>query len=296
MTTTTTTCIELRSLSKAFGAVQAVDEVSISVGVGEIVALLGPNGAGKSTTIDLLLGLATPDAGDVAILGRPPREAIAAGDVGAMLQIGSLIRDLTVRELIAMMASLYPDPLGVDEVIALVGIADIAARRTEKLSGGESQRVRFALALVSDPRLLVLDEPTVAMDVEGRHAFWTTMRAFASRGRTVLFATHYLEEADAYADRAVLIAHGRVVADAPTTEIKSMVGPRTITGTLPGIPAAGLRQLPGVTSVERRGDVVALTCADSDAAIRALLTDHPEIRDIEIAGAGLEQAFRELTR
>jgi ABC-2 type transport system ATP-binding protein len=296
MTTTTTTCIDLRSLSKAFAAVPAVDDVTIAIDVGEIVALLGPNGAGKSTTIDMLLGLAVPDAGEVAILGRPPREAIAAGDVGAMLQIGSLIRDLTVRELIAMMASLYPDPLGVDEALELVGIADIAERRTEKLSGGETQRVRFALALVSDPQLLVLDEPTVAMDVAGRHAFWTTMRAFAGRGRTVLFATHYLEEADAYADRAVLMAHGRVVADAPTTEIKSMVGLRTITGTLPGVPAADLEQLPGVTSAERRGDVVALTCADSDTAIRALLIHHPTVRDVEIAGAGLEQAFRELTR
>jgi ABC-2 type transport system ATP-binding protein len=296
MTTTTTTCIELRSLSKAFGSVRAVDDVTIALEVGEIVALLGPNGAGKSTTIDLLLGLAVPDAGDIAILGRPPRDAIAAGDVGAMLQIGSLIRDLTVRELIAMMASLYPDPLGVDEVLELVGIADIAARRTEKLSGGETQRVRFALALVSDPQLLVLDEPTVAMDVAGRHAFWTTMRAFAGRGRTVLFATHYLEEADAYADRAVLMAHGRVVADAPTTEIKSMVGLRTITGTLPGVPVGDLERLPGVASAERRGDVVALTCADSDTAIRALLIHHPAIRDVEIASAGLEQAFRELTR
>src|SRR3954469_16774032 len=296
MTTTTTTCIDLRSLSKAFAAVPAVDDVTIAIDVGEIVALLGPNGAGKSTAIDLLLGLAVPDAGEVAILGRPPREAIAAGDVGAMLQIGSLIRDLSVRELVAMMASLYPDPLGVDEVLELVGIADIAARRTEKLSGGETQRVRFALALVSDPQLLVLDEPTVAMDVAGRHAFWTTMRAFAGRGRTVLFATHYLEEADAYADRAVLMAHGRVVADAPTTEIKSMVGLRTITGTLPGVPVGDLERLPGVTSAERRGDVVALTCADSDTAIRALLIHHPTVRDVEIAGAGLEQAFRELTR
>jgi ABC-2 type transport system ATP-binding protein len=290
------TCVELNSLSKAFGAVQAVDGVSISIDVGEIVALLGPNGAGKSTTIDMLLGLAQPDSGTVAILGRSPREAINEGAVGAMLQIGSLIRDLTVRELVAMMAALYPSPLGVDEVLELVGIEDIAERRTEKLSGGETQRTRFAIALVSDPELLVLDEPTVAMDVESRHAFWTAMRAFAARGRTVLFATHYLEEADAYADRAVLMARGQVVADGPTTEIKSMVGLRTIRGTLPGVPAEALEHVPGVASAERHGEAIVLACTDSDSAIRALLAQYPQLRDVEIAGAGLEAAFRELTR
>jgi ABC-2 type transport system ATP-binding protein len=290
------TCVELNSLSKAFGSVQAVDGVSISIDVGEIVALLGPNGAGKSTTIDMLLGLAQPDSGTVAILGRSPREAINEGAVGAMLQIGSLIRDLTVRELVAMMAALYPSPLGVDEVLELVGIDDIAERRTEKLSGGETQRTRFAIALVSDPELLVLDEPTVAMDVESRHAFWTAMRAFAARGRTVLFATHYLEEADAYADRAVLMARGRVVADGPTTEIKSMVGLRTIRGTLPGVPAEALEHVPGVASAERHGEAIVLACTDSDSAIRALLAQYPQLRDVEIAGAGLEAAFRELTR
>jgi ABC-2 type transport system ATP-binding protein len=292
----TATCVELSSLSKAFGAVQAVDGVSISIDVGEIVALLGPNGAGKSTTIDMLLGLAQPDSGSVAILGRSPREAINEGAVGAMLQIGSLIRDLTVRELVAMMAALYPSPLGVDEVLELVGIEDIAERRTEKLSGGESQRTRFAIALVSDPELLVLDEPTVAMDVESRHAFWTAMRAFAARGKTVLFATHYLEEADAYADRAVLMARGQVVADGPTTEIKSMVGLRTIRGTLPGVPAEALEHVPGVAGAERHGEAIVLACTDSDSAIRALLATYPQLRDVEIAGAGLEAAFRELTR
>jgi ABC-2 type transport system ATP-binding protein len=205
------------------------------------------------------------------------------------------LRFLTVRELIAMMASLYPKPLGVDEVLDLCGLQGAALQRTEKLSGGQAQRVRFACALVSNPELLVLDEPTVAMDVEGRHAFWATMRDFASRGTTIVFATHYLEEADAFADRAVLMAHGRVVADGPTTEIKARVGSRTIRATLPGVDVAKLSSLPGVTAAERRGAAVTVRCSDSDVAIRALLSAHPGATDIEISGAGLEEAFLELT-
>jgi ABC-2 type transport system ATP-binding protein len=196
---------------------------------------------------------------------------------------------------VTMMASLYPAPLAVDDVLDLTGIADIAERRTQKLSGGQTQRVRFAVALVSNPDLLVLDEPTVAMDVEGRHSFWTTMRGFAARGKTVLFATHYLEEADMYADRAILMANGRVVADGPTNEIKAMVGLRTIRATLPNVDLDELRRLPGVKDVERRGESVILTCSDSDAAIRAVLPAYPDARDIEIATGGLEQAFLHLT-
>jgi ABC-2 type transport system ATP-binding protein len=287
--------VELRGLTKSFGPVVAVRAVNVSIESGETVALLGPNGAGKSTTIDMLLGLTQPDGGTVSVFGRPPRQAIDRGAVGAMLQTGLLIRDLTVREIVTMMASLYPSPLPVDEVLDLTGLAQIAHRRTQKLSGGETQRVRFAVALVSNPDLLVLDEPTVAMDVEGRRAFWTTMREFASRGKTVVFATHYLEEADAYADRVVLMAHGAVVADGPPTEIKAMVGTRRIRATLPGVPLERLERLPGVARAERHGEAVVLACVDSDEAIRALLADYPEARDIEITGAGLEDAFIELT-
>jgi ABC-2 type transport system ATP-binding protein len=291
--------IVLQGLAKSFrspqGPVHAVRGIDVSISRGETVALLGPNGAGKSTTIDMLLGLTPPDAGTVTLFGATPAQAVGAGAIGAMLQTGSLIRDLSVRELIDMMASLFPNPLGVDEVLERTGIADIAARRTQKLSGGQTQRVRFAIALVSNPELLVLDEPTVAMDVEGRHGFWTTMREFAAGGRTVLFATHYLEEADAYADRAVLMAHGLVVADGPPTEIKARVGVRTIRATLPNAPLEALEALTGVIRAERRGESIVLTCADSDAAIRVLLERYPDVRDIEISGAGLEQAFLQLT-
>ncbi len=287
--------IEASGLRKSYGQIEAVRGIDLSIDAGETVALLGPNGAGKSTTIDMILGLADPDGGTVSVFGDVPTAAIDAGSVGAMLQTGALIRDLSVRELVEMVASLYPSPLPVEEALELTGLSEIGGQRTQKLSGGQTQRVRFAVALVSNPKLLVLDEPTVAMDVEGRHSFWTTMRGLAAQGRTVLFATHYLEEADAYADRAVLMAHGEVVADGPTNEIKAMVGTRRIRATLPDADLDALEQLPGVTSAERRGEAVMLSCADSDAAIRALLDAHGEARDIEIVSAGLEQAFLQLT-
>jgi ABC-2 type transport system ATP-binding protein len=291
--------IDIQGLKKTYrgpgGPVPAVKGIDVSITPGETVALLGPNGAGKSTTIDMMLGLTEPDGGTLSVFGRTPRQAVDAGLVGGMLQTGALIRDLTVRELIVVMASLYPDPLDVDEVIALTGLTAAANQRTQKLSGGQTQRARFAIALVANPALLVLDEPTVAMDVEGRRDFWTTMREYASGGKTVLFATHYLEEADANADRAVMMAHGRIVADGPTTEIKARIGHRTIRATLSGVERDELSRLDGVASAERHGDSVILRCSDSDRAIRALLDRHPAARDIEITGAALEDAFLELT-
>jgi ABC-2 type transport system ATP-binding protein len=282
-------------VTKSFGPVHAVKGVDIRIDRGETVALLGPNGAGKTTTIDILLGLTRPDSGTVSVFGRPPADAVQAGAIGAMLQTGSLIREISVRELVAMVASLYPHPLKVDEVLRLSGLSEVAGRQTHKLSGGQTQRVRFALALVADAELLVLDEPTVALDVQGRHEFWTTMRAVAAGGKTVLFATHYLEEADAFADRIILMADGRVVADGPATEIKSKVGVRTIRATLEEVPLEALRVLPGVVGVERRGEAVTLSCTDGDSTLRALLKRYPAARDIEVRGAGLEEAFLELT-
>jgi ABC-2 type transport system ATP-binding protein len=293
------TGIRLSGLAKTYatptGPVPAVRGIDISIPAGETVALLGPNGAGKSTTIDMLLGLLKPDAGTISIFGDAPGNAIAAGKVGAMLQAGAVLRELTVRELIEMMASLFPTPMDIDRVLDLASIREIASRRTEKLSGGQTQRVRFAVALVSDPDLLVLDEPTVGMDVGTRHAFWMTVREFAASGKTVLFATHYLEEADLYADRAVLVAAGTVIADGPPTEIKGMVGSRTIRATLPDVQPEELERLDGVTSAARRGEAIVLTCSDSDLAIRELLVRFPSVRDIEISGAGLEEAFLHLT-
>jgi ABC-2 type transport system ATP-binding protein len=185
--------VELRGVAKSFhaagGAVHAVRGIDISIAAGETVALLGPNGAGKSTTIDMVLGLLRPDSGSVSLLGVSPEDAVAGGSVGAMLQVGALIRDVSARELLTMMAALFAAPLDVDEALELVGLTAIADRRTQKLSGGQTQRVRFALALVSDPAVLILDEPTVGMDVEARRGFWLSVRAVAARGKTVIFAT-----------------------------------------------------------------------------------------------------------
>jgi len=292
--------VRAQGLTKSFkaphgGVVRAVRGIDLAIPVGQTLALLGPNGAGKSTTIDMMLGLSRPDAGTVSVLGGTPAAAVDAGLVAAMLQAGALIRDVKVRELVGMVAALYPRPMAVGEVLELVGIGEIAERKTQKLSGGQTQRVRLAVALVADPELLILDEPTVAMDVEGRHGFWAAMRAFTARGRTVIFATHYLEEADANADRIVLMAHGKVVADGAPTEIKARVGRRTIRATLPGVSPELLLSLAGVASAERHGESVSLTCTDSDSAIRALLGSYPPVHDIEITGADLEQAFLELT-
>jgi ABC-2 type transport system ATP-binding protein len=212
-----------------------------------------------------------------------------------MLQTGALIDYLTVREVVTMVASLYPRPLDVGAALGLTGTDKFAGRRTNKLSGGQVQRVRFAIALVANPDLLLLDEPTAAIDVEGRREFWAAMREVAAQGKTVIFATHYLEEADAYADRIVLLARGQIVADGPATEIKAKVSGRTIRATLPGADPGLLTALPGVTAASLHGEAATLSCADSDAALRALLAEFPAARDIEVTGAGIEEAFMALT-
>ena len=285
----------LSRLSKSYGDVRAVRSVDLAIAPGETVALLGPNGAGKTTTIEMVLGLTRPDAGTVSLFGMPPSEAVAAGAVGGMLQTGALIEYLSVRELVTMVASVYPRPLPVEQAMRLAGVTEFAERQTNKLSGGQTQRVRFAIALVANSDLLMLDEPTAAVDVEGRREFWASIRAVAAEGKTVIFATHYLEEADAYADRIVLMARGRIVADGPATEIKAKVSGRTIRATIPDAGLAQLAALPGVTSAERHGEAVILTCADSDLALRAMLGRYPEARDIEVVGAGIEEAFVALT-
>ena len=287
--------IVLARLAKSYGKVRAVRSVDLTIDRGQTVALLGPNGAGKSTTIDMVLGLTRPDAGSVTLFGRSPAGAVAAGLVGGMLQTGSLLPGLTVRELVTLIASLYPRPLPGDEALTLTGTAELARRPAARLSGGQMQRVRFAGLLAANPDLLLLDEPTVALDVEGRHEFWAAMREVVASGKTVIFATHYLEEADAFADRIVVMARGRVVADGPATEIKARVGGRTIRATLPGVGVTQLAVLPGVLSADRRGDAVVLACTDAEATLRALLGQFPDIRDIEVRGAGLEDAFLALT-
>jgi ABC-2 type transport system ATP-binding protein len=287
--------VDLDGVVKRFGAVTAVDGISLQIRPGEVVALLGPNGAGKTSTVDMLLGLSHPSEGSVAVYGRPPHEAVALGLVSAVMQTGGLLKDYTVEETVKLTGVLFGRPQSaVDEALERAGIADIGKRLVGKCSGGQQQRLRFAMALLPDPELLILDEPTTGMDVGGRHDFWTAIREDARGGRTVIFATHYLEEADAYADRVVFVRRGQVVADGTAAEVKAMASGRTIRATMPGATRSELQALAGVETVEVRGDTVFLTSRDTDAVARYLLTD-TDARDLEITSRNLEQAFLTLT-
>ena len=286
--------LRLDDVSKQFGDVHAVDGIDLTVEPGEIVAFLGPNGAGKTSTIDMVLGLSRPTAGSVQVLGMEPRAAIERGLVSAVMQTGGLLKDLTVRETVAYIRSLFGSTEPVDDVLARAGISGLASRKVGKCSGGEQQRLRFALALLPDPALLLLDEPTTGMDVEGRRAFWSAIRADAARGRTVLFATHYLEEADRYADRIVLMRQGRIVADGTAAEIKAMASGRSVRATLARPGTDRLAAIPGVESVEVRGDTLLVHAADTDAVARYLLTE-TAATDLEITARGIEEAFLTLT-
>ena len=366
MNTPHTPAVRLGGVTKFFGDVHAVRGIDLEIQPGEMVAFLGPNGAGKTTTIDMVLGLSRPTAGEVEVFGMAPREAIARGLVAAVMQTGGLLKDLTVRETVQYTASLFADTKPVDAVLESAGIAEIANRKVGKCSGGEQQRLRFAMALLSDPALLLLDEPTTGMDVEGRRSFWNAIREDASQGRAVLFATHYLEEADLYADRIVLISNGTIVADGTGSEIKALASGRTVRATWGrpdvegrrsfwnairddaqqgravlfathyleeadlyadriilisngGIVADGtgseikalasgrtvratlarpdtgaLGALGGVEHVEVRGEQVFVRAQDSDLVARYLLTE-TDARDLEITTHGLEDAFLSLT-
>jgi ABC-2 type transport system ATP-binding protein len=297
------TALELRDVRKSFhtneGRLEAVAGIDLRVGTGEIVAFLGPNGAGKTTTIDMMLGLTQPTSGTISVFGKPPRAAVEAGEISAVLQTGGLLRDLTVRETVTAIAALHGAKSRIDEVMERTDITSLARRKVSKCSGGEQQRLKFALALLPDPRLLILDEPTAGMDVSARRAFWDTMRQDAVAGRTVLFATHYLEEAQDFAERTVLIGAGRVLADGPTAQLREMTGGRVVGATLPaGRPTApavaALRALDQVTSVRLEGRRVSVTGPESDAAARMLLNELAAT-DLEITTPTLEAAFMALT-
>ncbi|KGN34586.1 ABC transporter ATP-binding protein [Knoellia sinensis KCTC 19936] len=303
MTPTDSAAVELTGLSKSFpsraGAVRAVKGIDLTIRRGEIVAFLGPNGAGKTTTLDLVLGLTSPTSGDVRVLGRSPREAVRAGQVSAVLQTGGLLRDLSVRETVQMIASTYAVHAPVDDVVRRAGLTPIEKRRVSKCSGGEQQRLRFALALLPDPDLLILDEPTAGMDVQSRRAFWDAMKVEADAGRTVLFATHYLEEADAFAGRIVLVADGEIVADGPTDEIRARALGRRVSARVPSerLPdaVAHLRVMAIVHDVAVEQNRLTVESSDSDAVARELLTSWGA-HDLEITSGSLESAFIALTR
>jgi ABC-2 type transport system ATP-binding protein len=276
----------------------ALDHLDLEVARGETVALLGPNGAGKSTAISILLGLQCPQEGWVSVLGTDPRTVMASGRVGAMLQTGGgsgLPHGVKVGELVAMTSRLYRRPAPVERTLQRAGLAQLADRQTQRLSGGQSQRVRFALAIAGDPELVFLDEPTVAMDVEGRRSFWAMMRGFAGEGRTVVFATHHLDEADAVADRIVVMRKGTVVANGAASAIKAAVPARRVRFVAAGMDPARLRELDGVDAACVRGTEVVLDTLDADATVRALVASGVPFSDIEVTGADLEQAFVALT-
>lgn len=299
MTTTTgnvqdATAVVFSDVVRTYGAVRAVDGLDLTVRRGETVALLGRNGAGKSTTVNMLLGLLPPTSGEVRLFGGAPERAVRDGRVGAMLQDGRPIPRVTVRELVAFVASTYPRPMDVGEALALAGLDELAGQRVDRLSGGQAQRVRFAVALAGGPDLIVLDEPTTALDVAGRRDFWRAMRGYARRGNTVLFSTHYLTEADENADRIVVVDRGRVVADGTGESIKRAAGGALVSFDLAGGPTDGLTGLPGVVSLEIRGDRTLLRSADSDATVLALAR-LGFVRRLEVAPASLEDAFLALT-
>ncbi|MET8226613.1 ABC transporter ATP-binding protein [Streptomyces sp. NPDC005301] len=299
MTTTATATspvVAFDQVSKSYGGVRAVDGLTLALHPGETVALLGPNGAGKSTTLDLLLGLRHADSGTVRLFGTGPREAVVAGRVGAMLQSGGLMDEVTVGELVRLACALHPKPYRPGDVMARAGVDRIADRLVNKLSGGQQQRVRFALATAGASDLIVLDEPTTGMDVTARRAFWATMREQADQGRTVLFATHYLEEADAIADRVLVLHRGRLLADGTAAEIKARAGARRISFDLrEPVDEAALRTLPFLTSLDVSGHTVRIRSTDADATVHALYGLGLYPRGLEVTGLGLEQAFVAIT-
>ncbi len=293
MDNTISPAIGLEGVTKSFGSVRAVDDITLSVPRGQMLAFLVPNGAGKSTTTEMILGIQRPDAGRITVLGQDPTAAMRAGAIGAMLQNGVLLDTVKVKQLLTLMRGLHLHPLALDDVIERADIGDLLHQNCAKLSGGQAQRVRTALALLPDPDLLLLDEPTVGMDVETRRRFWANISGIAAEGRTVVFATHYLDEADEYADRVVVIADGRIVADGTGSTIKQSVAGRSLSF----VPSAerDWALLEGVRNVDRIGDRITLHCRDSDAAVRAVLAADPGAAEIEIRSVRLEDAFVQLT-
>ena len=290
--------LRFEGASHRYGAHVAVDDLSLEVARGETVALLGPNGAGKSTTISLLLGLLRPRTGQVEVLGAAPRKAVAEGRVGAMLQTGSgsgLPPGVKVGATLQLARRLYRRPAPFEVTVERAGIGELLDRPTQRLSGGQVQSVRFAIAIAGDPELVFLDEPTAAMDVGARRSFWKMIRQFGQEGRTVLFATHHLHEADQIADRVVVINHGRVVADGPGAMLKASVASRRVRFVCEHPDRGQLDGLEGVTDVEIHGRGVALRSFDADATVRALVRLRIAFSDLEVTGAGLEDAFVALT-
>mgnify|MGYP002724253717 FL=1 len=304
--------IAARGLTRKFGNVTAVDGIDIRIGSGDVVALLGPNGAGKTTTLDMMLGLIPPSSGSLEVLGGSPSDAVRAGRISALLQTGGLLADMTVRETVRYVAATYEDPAPIEEVLERTGLVELAGRRVSKCSGGEQQRLKFALALLAEPDVLILDEPTTGMDVGARRKFWDTMHAEATEGRTVIFATHYLQEAEEFANRIILMNRGKIAADGSMQDVRAIAGMRRVRAKVGGgrgssggqcgsggqhradeLIAAVTTAFAGTTA-SFDGETLHIITPDSDAVARHVLAD-PAVSDVTITDSSLEDAFMTLT-
>jgi ABC-2 type transport system ATP-binding protein len=290
-----TTVASLHGVTKRYGANLALNNLSLSLHPGEVVALLGPNGAGKTTAVRLLLGLIEPSSGDARIFGRNPRDPAARTRIGAMLQVSRVPGTLKVREHIDLFRSYYPQPLPVAEIVRIAQLGGIEDRLFDKLSGGQKQRVLFGLACAGNPDLIFLDEPTVGMDIESRRGLWDQIRAFAASGKTVLLTTHYLEEADALASRIVVVNKGQIISEGTPSQVKSRVSGRRIR-CVTTIGLDELRALPSVIDVQQDREAVTVMASEAESVVRAMLMRDDQLRDLEVSSAALEDAFLELTR
>ena len=284
----------LRRASKNFGEVQALRQLDFAIRAGELVALLGPNGAGKTTAVKLFLGLAKPTTGTVSVFGGNPIHAEVRTRIGAMLQVAKVPETLRVREHIDLFSSYYPKPLSLAETLTLAGLQEIKDREFGELSGGQRQRVLFGLALCGDPDILFLDEPTVGLDVESRRVLWEEIRKLIARGKTVLLTTHYLEEADALADRVVVINRGEIIAEGTPAEIKANTAGRRIR-CVTSLDIEIVRALPGVIEVRRDRDAMEISAGVAEPVLRELLMRDAGLSGVEVKSAGLEEAFLALT-
>jgi len=286
---------QTRNLKKSYGNVIALDAVNLELRSGELLALLGPNGAGKTTLVRLLLGMARPNAGSVAVFGADPYTGAVQTRVGAMLQIARVPETLKVREHIDLFSSYYPRPLPIEETLEIAGLAEIKDRPYGELSGGQKQRVLFALAICGDPDLLFLDEPTVGLDVESRRLMWTQIRSLIARGKTVLLTTHYLNEADALADRILVLNRGAIIAEGTPSEIKARAMGKQIRCTS-RLALDEVRQIPGVLSAKADRNAFELQVNAAEPVVRELLQRDQWLADLEVTNAGLEEAFLALTQ
>jgi ABC-2 type transport system ATP-binding protein len=285
----------LRGAHKRYGAVTALDDVDLALRSGEVHALIGANGAGKTTAIALLLGLLQADAGGVELLGSRPQSLHARRQIGIMLQSAALQETLQVRELLDLTRSYYPKPRSVADCVALAGLDDLMKRRYGKLSGGQQRRVQFALAICGRPRVLFLDEPTTGLDVEARQGLWRAIRELVAQGSAVLLTTHYIEEAEALADRVTVLAHGRVVATGTMHEVRARVSQRRIR-CISTLDAGMVSAWPQVRHAQRDGERIEVIVDNAEDVVRRLLGDDPGLRELEIQRAGLADALLELSR